>query len=192
MALTRKLLKGMGLTEEQIDSVIDAHTETVEGLKSQVEQYKGEAEKLTDVQKQLDDLKAGSISKADYDKLKNEFDGYKADMDSKETLTKVKAAYRKLLDDQKINSADADLIMAATRWDGMKLDKDGALENANTLTEGIKTNYARYIPSIETRGANVDKPPKQGGDSGANSRAAQIAKERYERMYGKPQNTDNK
>ena len=39
MALTRKLLKGMGLTEEQVDTIIEAHSETVEGLKKQAETY---------------------------------------------------------------------------------------------------------------------------------------------------------
>ena len=33
MALTRKLLKGMGLTDEQVDTIIEAHTDTVDGLK---------------------------------------------------------------------------------------------------------------------------------------------------------------
>lgn len=32
MALTRKLLKGMGLTDEQVDTIIEAHTDTVDGL----------------------------------------------------------------------------------------------------------------------------------------------------------------
>ena len=36
MALTRKLLKGMGLTDEQVDTIIEAHTDTVDGLKEQV------------------------------------------------------------------------------------------------------------------------------------------------------------
>ena len=58
MALTRKLLKGMGLTDEQVDTIIEAHTDTVDGLKADVEKYKGDAEKLPTVQKELDDLKA--------------------------------------------------------------------------------------------------------------------------------------
>lgn len=33
MSVTRKLLKGMGLTEEQADTIIEAHTDTVEKLK---------------------------------------------------------------------------------------------------------------------------------------------------------------
>ena len=58
MALTRKLLKGMGLTDEQVDTIIEAHTDTVDGLKEQVKTYKADAEKLPNVQKELDDLKA--------------------------------------------------------------------------------------------------------------------------------------
>ena len=50
MALTRKLLKGMGLTDEQVDTIIEAHTDTVDGLKADVSKYKTDAEKLSDVE----------------------------------------------------------------------------------------------------------------------------------------------
>ena len=52
MALTRKSLQGMGLTDEQVDTIIEAHTDTAEGLKADVSKYKTDAEKLPDVQKQ--------------------------------------------------------------------------------------------------------------------------------------------
>lgn len=39
MALTRKLLKGMGLTDEQVDTIIEAHTDTVDGLKADIGKY---------------------------------------------------------------------------------------------------------------------------------------------------------
>ncbi len=57
MALTRKSLKAMGLTDEQIDSVIEMHAETVEALKEQRDTYKADAEKLTEVQAELDAMK---------------------------------------------------------------------------------------------------------------------------------------
>ena len=56
MALTRKSLKAMGLTDEQVDSIIEMHTETVDGLKADIAKYKGDAEKLPGVQRKLDDL----------------------------------------------------------------------------------------------------------------------------------------
>lgn len=37
MSITRKLLKGMGLTEEQVETIIEAHTETVTALKKEHE-----------------------------------------------------------------------------------------------------------------------------------------------------------
>lgn len=70
MAFTRKFLKALGLTEEQVDSVVEAHTETVDGLKSQMAGYKADAEKLEGVQSELDDLKAkggGEDYKSKYD-----------------------------------------------------------------------------------------------------------------------------
>jgi hypothetical protein len=33
MALTRKMLKAMGIEEEKIEQIIEAHAETVDGLK---------------------------------------------------------------------------------------------------------------------------------------------------------------
>ena len=52
MALTRKLLKGMGLTDEQVDTIIEAHTDTVDGLKAEIGRYKADAEKLPGTQKE--------------------------------------------------------------------------------------------------------------------------------------------
>ena len=99
MALTRKLLKGMGLTDEQVDTIIEAHTDTVDGLKADVSKYKTDAEKLSDVQKELDDLKAKGDDgwKEKHDKLKGEFDKYKNDVQAKETHAAKEAAYRTIL-----------------------------------------------------------------------------------------------
>ena len=44
MALTRAFLKGLSLTKEQEDSIIEQHTETVEALKQQI----------ADIQKQVE------------------------------------------------------------------------------------------------------------------------------------------
>ena len=45
MALKRSFLKGMGLTDEQCDSIIEAHAETVDGLKADLARYKESAGK---------------------------------------------------------------------------------------------------------------------------------------------------
>ena len=85
MALTRRLLKGMGLTDEQMDTIIEAHTDTVNGLKADVEKYKADADQLPKVQKELDTLKAAGDGgyQEKYEKVKKEFDDYKAEVSTK-------------------------------------------------------------------------------------------------------------
>ena len=51
MALTRAMLKGMGLTEEQISAIIDEHTSVTTALKDQIKEYKEQADRLPEVQK---------------------------------------------------------------------------------------------------------------------------------------------
>lgn len=53
MALTRKLLKGMGLTEEQMDTIIEAHTDTVDELKTDLARYKADAKSSPEYRRSL-------------------------------------------------------------------------------------------------------------------------------------------
>ena len=155
MALTRKLLKGMGLTDEQIDSVIDAHTETVDGLKTQLNQYKADAEKLADVQKQLDE---GGDWKAKHDTLKKAFDDFKAEVAGKETLAAKQSAFRALLTAEKVPEKYHDRIVKMTDFSGMELDGDKIKDEA-AARKGIKTDWGEFIGTSETHGAPVETPP---------------------------------
>ena len=94
MAITRKLLKGMGLTEEQQDTIIEAHTDTVNGLKADVDRYKADAEKLPGVQKELNDLKGKGDDgyKEKYESEHKAFEDYKTSVAAeKTTAAKEKA-----------------------------------------------------------------------------------------------------
>ena len=99
MALTRKSLKAFGLTEEQVDSIIEMHTETVDGLKADISKYKADAEKLPGVQKELDDLKAAGDGgyKEKYEKEHKAFEDFKTEQTAKETRAAKDKAYRELL-----------------------------------------------------------------------------------------------
>lgn len=161
MALTRKLLKGMNLTDEQIDSVIDAHAETVEGLKQQIEALKGDADKLKDVQKELDGLKGGKDWKAEHDKVKKAFDDYKAEVTGKEQLAAKHTAYRKMLEAENIPAKFHDRIIKLTDFGGIEMDGDG-IKDADKVKAAIKSDWGEYVATQETRGANVATPPSGG------------------------------
>lgn len=186
MAFTRKFLKALGLTEEQVDSVVEAHTETVDGLKSQMADYKADAEKLKDVQKELDGLKAnggGEDYKSKYDSEHAAFEKYKQDQSAKESAVLTERLYREQLTALGITGKRADSIVRLTDLSTVKV-KDGKLEDAEGVKKGIQTDYADFIPKTNTHGANVDNPPDNNGGGGASSRAAQVAKDYYAAIYG--------
>lgn len=195
MALTRGLLKALGLTDEPIQEIIDAHRETVDGLKKEVEKYKEAAEKLPDVQKELDDLKkSGGDWQKKYDDEHKAFEEYKAGVDAKELAAKMHTAYRKLLTENKVGEKHIDSILKVTDFSGMKLKDDGTFENADKLTDAIKKDWAGFITETQVKGANVETPPKGNeGNQHKPGRAAELAKAYHEGLYGAmPSNNGNK
>lgn len=176
MALTRKSLKAMGLTDEQVDSIVEMHTETVEALKEQRDAYKVDAEKLSEVQKQLDTANqqlesAGKDSwKVKYEALKEDFDTYKADQTAKETRSAKERAYRELLKAAGITEKRIDSVVRVSDIDSVELDDNGAIKDADKLTESIKTEWADFITTTETRGASTSNPPANN-HSGAMTKA---------------------
>lgn len=160
MALTRSMLKGMGLTEEQVSAIIEEHTNTIEGLKKDRDKYKSDAEKLPVVQKELEDLKSGDSDwKGKYEKEHKDFEDYKKEVAGKEAVAKVRNAYRKLLIENGVGEKHVDAVLRVTDFSNVKIDKEGKLENADKLTESIKSEWAGFITTTGTKGANVDNPP---------------------------------
>ena len=165
MALSRKLLKGMGLTDEQVDTIIEAHTDTVDGLKADVSKYKTDAEKLSDVQKELDELKAKGDDgwKEKYDNLKGEFDQYKNDVQEKETKAAKEAAYRAILKDANLSEKGVEKAIKYADWDKIELDTDGKLKGANDHIKAVREEWAEYVTTTTTTGAKTSTPPANNG-----------------------------
>ena len=165
MALTRKLLKGMGLTDEQVDTIIEAHTDTVDGLKSDLSKYKTDAEKLPDVQKELDDLKAKGDDgwKEKHDALKVEFDQYKNDVQAKETKAAKEAAYRAILKDANLSEKGIEKAVKYADWDKIELGEDGKLKGANDHIKAVREEWAEYVTTTTTTGAKTSTPPANNG-----------------------------
>lgn len=162
MALSRKLLKSMGIDDEKIDQIIEAHTETVNALKDERDQYKADAEKLPNVQKELDDLKKNGDKnpwKVKYDAIKEEFDDYKTKTEKAASAAKIKDAYTDLLKSAGVAEKRIAAILKVTDLDGIKLDDDGKIENAKELTKSIKTEWADFITASDKKGVGGENPP---------------------------------
>ena len=168
MSLTRKMLKAMGIEEEKIDQIIEAHSETVDSLKADRDTYKEDAEKLKTVQKELDDMKAKGDDgwKEKHDKLKDEFDKYKGDIEAKETKANKEKAVRAFYESKGITGKNLEIAMRGSRAeiDGIELDGDKIKDNS-ALDALVKGDFSGLVATTTTKGANTANPPaNNGGD----------------------------
>lgn len=169
MAFTRKMLKALGIEEDKIDQIMDAHTEVTDALKASRDEYKVDAEKLADVQKELDTLKAKGDDgyEQKYKDLKKDFDEYKAGIETEKAYTAKETAYRELLKAAGVKEKFIDTIIRAEKSviDGLKLGEDGKIDGADTLTANAKQNWSDFVATTTTQTAGVENPPANNGGS---------------------------
>lgn len=178
MALTRKFLATMGIDGDKIDEIITAHTETVNGLKEERDNYKIEAvnykkqaDELKEVKKELDELKGGENPYEEkYKTLKKDFDEFKNDVEKKEVLRNKKTAYKKLLKEIKIDEKRYDSILKVTDLTEYKLNDKGEFENADEIKKSIENEWSDFIVNVSTRGANTETPPDNTGGNTVKSK----------------------
>ncbi|MGN0663691.1 MAG: hypothetical protein ACI4L5_01300 [Negativibacillus sp.] len=179
MSLTRKMLKAMGIEEEKIDQIIEAHSETVDSLKA----YKADAEKLASVQKELDDLKAAGDGgyKEKYQSEHAAFEQYKAEISAEKTKAAKAQAYRSLLKEVGISDKRLDAVLRVSDLEKLEL-VDGKLKDADALKEKAKSDWADFIVTTETKGADTATPPDNNPGPSEPKSLAEALKERYKTM----------
>ena len=164
MSLTRKMLKGMGLTEEQIDTIIEAHTETVDALKDKIAEAEKKAADYDEVKKQLEASKGGKDYKSEYDKLKGEFDKYKKDVTEKEIAAAKTKAGRAYFESKGIKGGNLEIAMRGAKDEISALELDGdKIKDTKALDALIAGDYKGLIVSESTKGADPVNPPAGGG-----------------------------
>ena len=162
MALTRKLLKGMGLTDEQVDTIIEAHTDTVDGLKEQVNTYKADAEKLPNVQKELDDLKAAGDGgfKEKFEKEHSDFENFKKTIQEKETKAAKESAAKAFFESKGITGNSLEIAMRGSSAEIAAIELDGEkIKDSSALDALVNGTFKALVSTTTTKGANIPNPP---------------------------------
>lgn len=160
MALTRKLLKSLELEESHIDTIIDAHTETVDALKKERDTHKAEADKVAELTRQLNEANEKLSKAGDSAKVQAEFDAYKASVEKEKTAARKGDALNKLLEKAGVSrQAFRDLIRKGYDLDKLELLEDGSAKDADKLVEAIKTDYADFVGEVKTEGTPKTDPP---------------------------------
>lgn len=171
----------MGIEDDKIDQIIEAHTETVDALKSERDKYKDDASKLTSVQKELDDLKnaPGDDYKEKYENEHNAFEAFKAEVESDKVKAEKATAYRSLLREAGVDEKRIESVMRVADLDKVNL-KDGQVEDHDKAIEGIKSEWSDFIPQTHTKPATVQTPPGNvGGDEKEPHSLAEALRQKY-------------
>lgn len=169
MALTRKFLKALEIEGDKADQIIEAHTETLDGLKASLETAQADASKLLEIQKQLEaaqtELEAAKKDsyKVKYEAIKEDFEAYKADQAKKDTRTAKETAYRALLKAAGVSEKRIEAVLKVSDVDGVELTDKGEIKGADKLTASIKDEWADFIETTEVQGAQTPHPPANTG-----------------------------
>ena len=200
MAFTRSDLRdalGEAYTDDIAKKLIELHRSVVDPIKDDLDsakrdvtRYKAEAEKLPGVQKELDDFKKEDW-KTKYENEKSAHDAYKTQVARDAETARVKAAYKKLLTEEKISEKTLDSILNATDYSKMKLKEDGTLDKIEDLKKDIDSKWGGFKVTEQKRGAKVENPPANppgGSDNSIREMTAKWHAQRFGEVQKPAQN----
>lgn len=154
-----RAILGEAHTDEIENRLIALHLGVVDPLKDDVQKYKGDAEKLPGILKELDDLKkAGNASD-----VQAAFDAYKQQVESEKSTAAKTAAVRSALKAAGVNRDEfADLLMGKVDLSKVEMDGD-KLKDADGLINPLKGSYAGCFGTVTDKGTPPANPPAGGG-----------------------------
>lgn len=163
------MLKAMGIEDEKIDQIIDEHAESVNALKAQRDEFKEAADKADGYKKELDALKAKGADEYEekYKAKCKELDDYKAEVAGEKAAAEKRGLYRQLLESAGVDPKRIETVLKVSDLENVTV-KDGAIEDADKLTEGIKADWADFIATTTVKGADVAHAPKGEGGKDIN------------------------
>lgn len=166
MALTRKLLEGLGIESDKVTAIIEAHSETVDALKAQIDSYKKDSDTLKSTQKELEDLKKNTATDGDwktkFEKEHADFEAFKNTQAEKDAVATKRSAYRELLKTSGVSEKRLDSILKVTDLKELEY-KDGKFTKESEIVAGIKTEWSDFITSKSKSGAELKNPPNPSG-----------------------------
>lgn len=162
MALTRKMLKALGLSEETIETIVDAHVETVTALTRERDELKTQAEAAQAIAKERDDLRAQADKAGDAAKVQAEFDAYRQQVEGEKTTATKTAAVRKALKAAGVARDEfAELLLGKVDMTSVELDGD-SVRDPDSLVNPLRSSYAGCFGTVEDKGTDKTDPPSGG------------------------------
>lgn len=158
----------MGIEDEKIEQIIEAHAETVSALKDQIEEAGSSAEELKKLTKERDELKKeleeSGKSSAKYKELKAEFEKYKSDVEGEKTAAAKQKAVKDYFESKNITGVNLDIALRGCKDEIAAIElEDGKIKDASVLDKLISGTYSGLVSKSTAIGANVPNPPSNSG-----------------------------
>lgn len=164
MALTRNFLKSMGLTDEQVNAIIENHTDTVEALKKERDDWKGKASSVETLTHERDEALEKLSKAGDVQKVQKEFDDYKAGIEKEKLDAKKSAALTAAFEQAGVKrEAFRKAMLKGWDMDKVELDENGAIKDMDGLNATVKKDYSDFIATTEDNPVPPNNPPSGGG-----------------------------
>ena len=160
-----RAIVGEACNDEIENKLIALHLGVVDPLKDDVARYKADADKLLDVQRELDDLKAagGDDYKQKYEDEHTALENLKQSIADEKALAEKSGLYRLLLQESGIDPKRIDAVLRVSDLTKVEV-KDGSIVDSKALAESIKTEWADFVVKPGAKGDKPDTPPADGGE----------------------------
>ena len=156
MSLTRNYLKTLGLNDDQISAVIDAHSETVTALNTKYSELetkynsaKESADRLPTVQKELDELKKSDF-KSKFEAEQSAHNALKESISREKAHTAKEKAVRAYYEGKNIKGNNLTIAMRGTDLDRLQLDDSGNLADTAALDALVDGDFKPLVTARRT------------------------------------------
>ena len=151
MSLSRSYLKTLGLNDDQISAVIEAHGETVTALNTKYSEletrYNGakkSADQLPAIQKELDDLKKSDF-KSKFEAEQSAHNALKESISREKAHTAKEKAVRAYYEGKNIKGNNLTIAMRGTNLDRLQLDDSGNLADTAALDALVDGDFKPLV-----------------------------------------------
>lgn len=185
MALTRSLLKALGLNDEQISSIIEAHTDTITGLKDSLKTAEEKAKRFDDVEKELNELKSKGTEdyKAKYEAEHTAFENYKNEISVKEAKVAKEAAVKAYFESKGISGKNLNAAMRGASKEIAEIEiENGKIKNKTVLDDLLKGDFEVFVTKESVTGATTANPPANTGSGKMTKEQIFAISDDYERQ----------
>lgn len=174
--ISRKFLTALGIEDDKADEIMTAYSDAISEVKAERDELKSEKQTLKDVKanfeklkKDYDELKDSmengkSPYKVKYEAIKEEFEAYKAEQEKAKSHATKAEAFKALLKEIGVADKRIDAVLRVSDIDNLEMDGD-SIKDADKVKKAAAEEWADFIETTTTKGAETPKPPANNGGS---------------------------